>query len=453
MLSLTTLVVVFGIVPNALTTTVCRGMDSVADDCADDPNGLPLMKYSYECPNYPTGWEDQFEKIMHMYDYTNPDCSKSNVTVITPTTADSGSAVHATTYLLNYTCYRPVVPWVPKDLCTHKPVAVRCTPEKDCTCCKNIYREAYCQYHKYALSRFWDFCTIKDETHNGTPSGPTPSWIAAATNSSGDPYRPFDYALECPGPFPPEAFFNEFNKISVGRCSSRKFTEVGNASTAGKFQVRYTCRRPWAYCYQPSRGPDCVPENSCMCCKTLYSEVMCQYDMLSLSRFWKTCTPRYGEMTNLESIEIENSPTEQLSPYTSDWFMDYIRHGDEPHVSGDPYVDAGKPEPKLVIHPCCEPPLMLTVRRRNGLHRVLCGTRPEVIMPFKVMWHDWEKVYDVFDRLTAWTKYTLNRAMTVLDNCLNITDHAAVVTKEQCSRCKELEEVKKLYSLGYTVVE
>ncbi|XP_055327229.1 uncharacterized protein LOC129580636 [Paramacrobiotus metropolitanus] len=481
MLSLTTLLTVFGVVPIALTASVCRQIGFPPSECPENSSDLPMMDYVFECwgdaPNV-TKWEDLYKKIKEIDSpsaaATITDCSSyQNVTVITKRVMKSGSADIVPVYHLEYSCLRP---WVPvfgargtfPEHCTRKRLAVQCTPEGGCSCCLNDYREAYCQYDTYRLSRFWESCTAVDTTNNGLPP---PSWIAGATHSDGDPYRPFQYALECPGlAWPPHALFEDFHKISDAQCSrlifnatSDGFSQSGDPINA-RFRVHYTCRRPWSYCYEPPRGPDCVPGNGCMCCKTLYSEVMCQYDMFSLSRFWKACTHLYAEMTNMELIEIENSPTAESSRWKYDLDME-DGYGDSTHVSQHPYLDHGNPN--VAIHPCCEPPLMLTVKRAEGLQRVVCGTRPEVILPFKLMWKDWPHVhveyrgatpgwtgpvYGVFDRLNVFTKYTLLRGITVLDKCLNRTDHAAAVTMDQCDRCKNLEEVKNLWDSGYTVM-
>ncbi|XP_055327997.1 uncharacterized protein LOC129581123 [Paramacrobiotus metropolitanus] len=251
-------------------------------------------------------------------------------------------------------------------------------------------------------------------------------------------------------------------EMSFDKCSLWKTPEIGAAlsqsggATERKYHVYYTCREG-ANCYLPFDGPRCSPENQCLCCRMWYSLTRCQYEIMSLNRFWNACTPFYDEesKTLLETIEsVDDSNRDSLYGLIRD--PDSIARS----VATDrPYCNDGKLS--MVIHPCCEPPLMLVVDKVDCLQKVLCGTRLESGIPFKFFDSDsrgatigsWTgPLNDAWDRLPAWPKIVFSRVMHKLVACMNATDRVSVADTDQCNLCKAPKEVVRLYEMGNTVV-
>ncbi|XP_055328160.1 uncharacterized protein LOC129581220 [Paramacrobiotus metropolitanus] len=282
------------------------------------------------------------------------------------------------------------------------------------------------------------------------------------SGESGDE-SPIEYAFECANSStPPEVIIKTITDDKYLRCNWPTITPVSSGSSV-KHHIHYACCRNLPMMFLPTSAQPCLPENDCDSCKNPYSRAMCQYDLFSLGRFWPTCIPLLDEITKLEAIDI--APDKE-PPYEG-WRITDPDYGKrpKPHMSGRPYCDDGKLS--MVIHPCCNPPLMVVVDKKNCLQKVTCGTRPEANALFKTTrnWNDWPPVYissysswrdtswtgpfyNAWDRISSEDKYVLNKALNKIDACMNITDHTAPVDQVQCSRCKAQTEVVRLYDHG-----
>ncbi|XP_055327240.1 uncharacterized protein LOC129580648 [Paramacrobiotus metropolitanus] len=162
----------------------------------------------------------------------------------------------------------------------------------------------------------------------------------------GDKFSPMEYAFECFGfSIPPHDMFRKLTGPLFRHCTVPDIATVGGSAQLGdplkvKYQFHYKCSRPMS---RSSWNPPvlrCVPENDCDSCVSIYSEALCQYDVVSLSRLWNGCTPIADEITKIDSTEDGGEIVMDLIQGRIIEAADNRNPGN--HVSGRPYCDDAK---------------------------------------------------------------------------------------------------------------
>ncbi|XP_055328319.1 uncharacterized protein LOC129581339 [Paramacrobiotus metropolitanus] len=268
--------------------------------------------------------------------------------------------------------------------------------------------------------------------------------------------QPIEYAFECTdSSIPPDVLYEKVTKVPTAHCSEAIFTS-GDPMNA-TYRVHYTCRQNVTAAPDPMAvGCYGSEDTYCSGCTSTYSAIMCQYRLFSLSRFWSTCVPILDELTKLQPInradDKESWWLANGTVYTGPMRRyDYYR--DPKKEGGAQYCDDGKPG--MVISPCCGNPLMVVITDTGKcLQKVICGTSPERIVPFKlnwdITWDYWTGSHiDAWNRLIPKEQHFLNIAMNQLDKCMNATGR---VSLDQCDGCMAQPFVKRLFDVGHTVV-
>ncbi|XP_055328354.1 uncharacterized protein LOC129581362 [Paramacrobiotus metropolitanus] len=278
--------------------------------------------------------------------------------------------------------------------------------------------------------------------------------------------EPLEFAFACTASSPAiTKKYERITKVFTANCSDPNITEIANDSSQSgdpanqnvTHHVRYTCHQNVTgvdYLLSGPMGCDFADaENGyCSSCTTMYNSIMCQYHLFSLSRLSKTCVPIFDKLTKLQLVKRTDDNESPWYTYTGPMSLsDHTRNSKE--GGGPPYCDGGKPS--MVLSPCCVQPVMVLVTGEGCRQKVICGTRPEKIVPFKINWdismESWNgSHFEAWNRMMWYSHRFLNVAMNQLDTCMNATDRVSV--DDQCSRCKADPFVKRLFEVGYTVV-